>query len=99
MYSQAIGKSDVILIFERTEDECILGEEIEDIAVEKVNDTMPLLSHIAINYDIETIDTVVNWFFNIETLNYDNPRSEKRILLPKTHEKRNSFLKCWRKWI
>ncbi len=91
LYSQAIGKSDVILIFERTEDECILGEEIEDIAVEKVNDTMPLLSHIAINYDIETIDTVVNWFFNIETLNYDNPRSEKRILLPKTHEKRKQL--------
>lgn len=88
LYLQEAGADEVLLIFERSADECILGEEIEDIAVEKVNDTMPLLSHIAINYDIETIDTVVNWFANIEMLNYDNPRSEKKILLPKSDDKR-----------
>lgn len=88
LYLQKAGTSDVSLIFERSEDECILGEGIEDIAVEKVNDSMPLLSHIAINYDIETIDTVVEWFFSIEMLNYDNPRNEKKILLPKTAGKR-----------
>lgn len=88
LYSQETGSDDVLLVFERSENECILGEEIEDIAVEKVNDTMPLLSHIAINYDIETIDTVVEWFLNIEVMNYDNPRNENRILLPKSDDKR-----------
>ncbi len=88
LYLQEAGTNNVLLVFERSEDECILGGEIEGIAVEKVNDTMPLLSHIAINYDFETIDTVVEWFFNIEMLNYDNPRSEKKILLPKTDDKR-----------
>lgn len=88
LYSQRIGTDVVEVIFERSKDECILGEEIEDIAVEKVNDTMPLLSHIAINYDIETVDAVIDWFFNIEVLNYDNPKSEKHILLPKSEEKR-----------
>lgn len=88
LYLQETGKNDVMLIFERSEDECVLGKEIENIAVEKVNETMPLLAHIAINYDIDTIDTVVEWFFNIEVLNYDNPRSEKKILLPKTDDKR-----------
>lgn len=91
LYSQETGIEDVVLIFERSEDECILGEEIEDIAVEKVNDTMPLLSHIAINYDIETIDTVVEWFLNIEVMNYDNPRSENKILLPKSDDKRKKL--------
>ncbi len=89
LYLQEVGTNDVTLIFERSEDECILGEEIEDIAVERVNNTMPLLSHIAINYDIETIDTVVEWFFSIEMLNYDNPRSERKLLLPKAENKRN----------
>ena len=92
LYLQEVGTNDVTLIFERSEDECILGEEIEDIAVERVNNTMPLLSHIAINYDIETIDTVVEWFFSIEMLNYDNPRSERKLLLPKAENKRNMFL-------
>ena len=93
LYAQKAGTNDVRLIFERSDEECILGEEIEDIAVEKVNDTMPLLSHIAINYDIESIDTVVNWFFDIKVLNYDNPRNEKKILLPKTKEKRKWLFK------
>lgn len=88
LYSQEIGADDVLLVFERSEDECILGEEIEDIAVERVNDTMPLLSHIAINYDVETIDTVVDWFLNIEVMNYDNPHNANKILLPKSDEKR-----------
>lgn len=91
LYSQEAGTKDVVLIFERSEDECILGEEIEYVAVEKVSDTMPLLSHIAINYDIETVNTVVEWFLNIEILNYDNPQSEKKLLLPKSEDKRKWF--------
>ena len=93
LYTQKAGTDEVRLIFERSEEECILGEEIEDIAVEKVNDTMPLLSHIAINYDIESVDTVVNWFLDMKVLNYDNPRSEKKVLLPKTKEKRQWLFK------
>lgn len=91
LYAQKAGTNEVSLLFERSEDECILGEEIEDIAVEKVNDTMPLLSHIAVNYDIETVDTVTEWFFNIEMLNYDNPRNEKKLLLPKSEDKRKNL--------
>lgn len=88
LYKQDMASGNVELIFERTDEECVLGEEIENIPVEKVSDTMPLLSHIAVNYDIETIDKVIQWFLNIEVLNYDNPKNEKRLVLPRTKEKR-----------
>lgn len=88
LYYQKGKSDDVIVVFERSEEECILGVEIEDIAVEKVSDSMPLLSHIAISYDIETINEAVEWFLQIEMLNYDNPKNEKRIVLPKSNEKR-----------
>ncbi|MCM1570164.1 MAG: AAA family ATPase, partial [Roseburia sp.] len=91
LYSQEMGTDEVELFFERSEEECILGEEIEDIAVEKVNDNIPLLSHIAINYDIETIDVVVKWFWDMEILNYDNPQNEKKLFLPKSEEKRKQI--------
>lgn len=88
LYKQNMASGNVELIFERTEEECVLGEEVENIPVEKVSDTMPLLSHLAVSYDIETIDKIMEWFLSIEILNYDNPRSEMRLLLPKTEEKR-----------
>ena len=88
LYKQNLLSGDVELIFERAEEECTLGEEVENIPVEKVSDTMPLLAHIAVNYDIETVDKIISWFLNIEILDYNNPRSEKRLVLPKTDEKR-----------
>ncbi len=93
LYVQGADMNEVSLIFERSKDECILGEEIEDIAVEKVNDAMPLLSHIAINYDIKTIDMVVKWFLSIETLNYNNPQREKKLVLPKSSSKRKRLFR------
>lgn len=88
LYKQNLLSGDVELIFERAEEECTLGEEVENIPVEKVSDKMPLLAHIAVNYDIETVDKIISWFLNIEILDYNNPRSEKRLVLPKTDEKR-----------
>lgn len=83
LYVQTVGEKKVTLVFERSEEECILGEDIEDISVEKVSNTMPLLTHICMNYDIEVIDIVVDWFFDIEIINYDNPRKERNIIIPK----------------
>lgn len=88
LYAQKIGEKNVVIVFERSEDECVLGEEIEDIAVEKVSDKMPLLAHIAINYDIAIIDKAVNWFLNIDVVNYDNPRKERRVLILKEDKNR-----------
>lgn len=92
LYVQEAETKEVLLIFERSKEECILGEEIEDITVEKVNDSMPLLSHIAINYDIETIDTVVRWFLKIEIMNYNDPQRENKLLWPKSDNKQKRFL-------
>ncbi len=96
LYSQKAGTGEVQLVFERSESECILGEEVENVVVEKVNDTMPLLSHITINYDIEIIDTVVGWFLNMEVLDYDSPRSESKILLPKSVGKQKKLFEMLR---
>lgn len=82
LYSQVVGAQEVQLVFERSQEECILGEEVEDVAVGRVSDTMPLLSHIAINYDIEVVKAAIDWFLNIELLDFDNPKNEKKVALP-----------------
>lgn len=92
LYSQNIGDDFVSLIFERSEEECILGEYIDGIAVERVSNTMPLISHIAINYDIEIINKAIQWFLSIDSINYDNPKKEHYIRIPKSSaEKQKMF--------
>ena len=91
LYAQEIGKKDAEVIFERTEEECLLGKTVEDIAVERVNGAMPLLSHIAINYDIEIIDEAVGWFLKTDVIDYDNPRKDRQILIPAAEKERRKM--------
>ncbi|NBI89093.1 ATP-binding protein [Lachnospiraceae bacterium] len=92
LYSQTVGEESISLIFERSEKECILGEAVDDIAVERVSNTMPLISHIAINYDVELIDKAIHWFLNIDSINYDDPKKEHYIRIPKSNsEKQKMF--------
>lgn len=96
LYAQKIGEKYVKAVFERSGDECYLGEDVEDIVVEKVSEKMPLISHIAINYDIEIIDRAVRWFMDIEVMNYDDFRKERKILIPKEEKEQKRLFKMLR---
>lgn len=91
LYMKFIGKEEGAIIFERSDSDYNLGEILEGIAVEKLKNTMPLISHIAINYEIDIIDKIVSWFLNINIVDYDNPLKEKRILIPKTEERKKQL--------
>lgn len=97
LYMRIIGERDATIIFERSEDDRYLGESLNGITVEKLKNTMPLLSHISINYDIEVINDVVSWFMNINVVDYDNPRKERRILMPKTKARQQQIFELLRK--
>lgn len=91
LYRLILGEKDTDIIFERTANECVLGEELEEIPVEKIKSSMPLLSHVAINYDIEPVDEVMAWFMDIAFLDYDDPKKEKRIILPENKKERTKL--------
>lgn len=82
LYGRKINENDAKIIFERNVSDIYLGDMMEGINVDKVNTTIPLLSHISISYDVEAIDDVINWFLNIDYIDYDNPILDKRVLLP-----------------
>jgi len=91
LYMKIVGEKNAKIIFERSEEECILGDDLEGIPVEKIKSTMPLISHVAINYDIEAVDDAVSWFFDIIFVDYDNPGKERRILIPQKKDKQNKL--------
>lgn len=97
LYMQIIGEKNASIIFERSVNECVLGEALEGIAVEKVKSTMPLLAHVSINYDIDAVDLAVEWFMNINFVDYDNPHKERQIVIPKTKRKQTKMFKMLQK--
>ncbi len=96
-YQLILGEKDTNIIFERSINECVLGKELEDIPVEKIKGSMPLLAHVATNYDIEPVDDAMSWFMNINFLNYDDPKKERKIILPDTKKERAKLFEMMQK--
>lgn len=97
LYRLNLGEKNADIIFERSVSECVLGEELEDIPVEKIKGSMPLLAHVAINYDIEPVDEVMSWFMDIRFVDYDDPNKERKILLPDSEKERAKLFEMMQK--
>lgn len=80
------------VVFERDKDGIYLGNGLEDINIEKINSTLPLLSYISITKDIDIIDNVIEWFINSVMLDYDNPIRDRTIGLSKSKNEEKQFL-------
>ena len=54
----------------------------------KINEKMPFLSFLAINYNISLISEVQEWFEACIIRNYANPTAEKRIMVSDDEKKK-----------
>lgn len=97
LYRLVLGEKDTDIIFERSANECVLGEDLENIPVDKIKSSMPLLVHAAINYDIEPVDDVMSWLMSINFLDYDNPQREKKIIVPNVKKERTRLFEMMQK--
>ena len=62
LYVKKINTNDAKTLIERNENETKLYDVLEDIPVSKVSRNIPLLSHIAFNYDVDIINEIINCF-------------------------------------
>ena len=90
LYRRTIGGKKTAVIFEREEENIVLGAKISKKNVNtEVNPKMPYLSFLAINYNFEEITEVQQWFESCIILNYANPRTEQNIFLNNGDEFKN----------
>lgn len=83
------------MIFERESDSIELGYSINKKSINtSINPKMPYLSFLAINYDIETINEVMNWFENCIISSYANPVIERQIMLSGETSHKEQFIKA-----
>lgn len=94
LYRRKLGRGGkIITIFERNSDNIELGAGIKNKKVNtEVNDQMPYLSFLYINYKFEPIILAVNWFEKCIIRNYASPYTEDRIILEESNEFKNKLL-------
>lgn len=79
LFKHIIGGKKPSCIFNRDTIEINPGTALKSIKSSHINPSMPYLSFVKINHDIQVINDVIEWFENSELHNYGNPFAETRI--------------------
>lgn len=85
LYRRKIGtRSRIATIFERDSNGIKLGGSINKASINtEVNDQMPYLSFLYINYKLDPVILAVKWFEKCIMRNYANPDAEKHLIIGK----------------
>ena len=93
LHRRSLGGKKTAIIFEREEDDIILGASINKARVSKdVNPKMPYLSFLAITYNFHVIAEVQTWFESCIIRNYANPIVEHNIMLSEDEQFKSNFI-------
>lgn len=93
LYRKSLGAKRPAKIFEREGDAISVGYGIRMSGINvNVNSRMPYLSFLAINYSLDVISEVMDWFESCIFRNYGNPMAERQILLAENEVTKESFI-------
>lgn len=83
LYRRKIGtRSRIATIFERDSNGIKLGASINKASINtEVNDQMPYLSFLYINYKLDPVILAVDWFEKCIMRNYANPDAERHLII------------------
>lgn len=83
LYRRKIGtRSRIATIFERASNGIKLGASINKASINtEVNDQMPYLSFLYINYKLDPVILAVDWFEKCIMRNYANPDAERHLII------------------
>lgn len=90
------GKIEVI--FERDKESIYMCDQLESVDLENMNESLPILSYIAMFKDIDFIDRVIRFFMQIRILNYDRPSLDKRIFVKQIEKDKNVYVMLFSRW-
>ncbi len=86
------ASDEVEVLFERDLESVYLCEELSGFDIENLNEGLPLLSYISIFKNIEKIDRAIRFFFNIQTINFDTPRQDRKIFVKSLEQDKKRIL-------
>lgn len=94
LYRKKYGGKKPTFLFEREKDNIRLGASINKAKLNTVvNNKMPYLSFLAINYNLPSINLAANWFYSCVIKNYTDPISELSFSLPDNQDFKKNIIK------
>lgn len=81
LFLENLANGEIYSVFERDSDGIYLCEEIKGVDIDKINEGLPLLAYISLFKDVEIIDNVISFFLNMQTVNFDNPSQDRKIMI------------------
>lgn len=92
LYLEDMKAGMVQAIFERDMEEVYLCDELENMDIDKLNGNLPLISYISMFKDIDIVDDAIRFFMNIQTVNFDVPMQDRKIMIKMIEKNKKKFL-------
>lgn len=93
LHRRKTGKGATATIFERFDGKVVLGSSLRRKGVKAdVEEMMPCLSFLAINYDIDVVKEAFGWFLSCRFLNYSEFDFNDVVFEPKVNEEKRRIL-------
>lgn len=81
LFFEDLKNGSVCSIFERDREEIYLDEKLQSVNIEQINESLPILSYIAMFKNIDVIDEVIKFFLRIQIVDFDKPSQDRKILV------------------
>lgn len=81
LFYEDLESKEVLSIFERDTEEIYLDESLQSVDIAQINESLPVLTYIAMFKNIEYIDEVVRFFLRMKIVDFDNPKQDRKILV------------------
>ncbi|MDO4336970.1 MAG: AAA family ATPase [Eubacteriales bacterium] len=92
LYLKEIKDGDLRAVFERDEDGIYLCEELANMDINNLNGNLPLISYISMFKDLDIVDDAIQFFMNMQTVNFDIPKQDRRVLIKVIERHKNRFI-------
>lgn len=92
LFLEKLDSGELESVFERDSDGIYLSESIDKIDIEKLNEGLPLISYIFLFKNFEVIDEVIKYFLDLQIVNFDTPRQDRKIMTKIIEKDKNRII-------
>lgn len=81
LFLEDLKTGDMYSIFERDREEIYVNDQLQSIDIDRINDSLPIISYISMFKNIDVIDEAIKFFLRIQIVDFDKPAQDRKILV------------------
>lgn len=92
LFLEDLKTGDMYSIFERDREEIYVNDQLQSIDIDRINDSLPIISYISMFKNIDVIDEVIKFFLRIQIVDFDKPAQDRKILVSALEKNKRQIL-------